>query len=158
MNAAIEGRENDRTTIRSGQTIPTTPQERQYFKQVVFAMAQRDGKQIDPQGLFTPEALSAVERGRMDPRELGSDLRHFSDNFGGIAVNSRNQSVQSPLANDLYNNYQYLQTQYASEFRQSQQFEAQQRPPQHMASYDQPPAHYSAAPRSTIIPIFRMPV
>ncbi len=155
MNAAIEGRENDRTAIRSGQTIPTTPIERQYFKQVVFAMAQRDGRQIDPQGLFTPEVLSALERGQMDPRTLGSDIRHFSDSFSGIAVNSRNQSVQSPLANDLYNNYQYLQTQYASEFRQSQQFEAQQRPPQHVASYQQPPAHYSA-PRSTIIPIFGM--
>lgn len=156
MNAAIEGRENDRTAIRSGQTIPTTPIERQYFKQVVYAMAQRDGKQIDPQGMFTPEVLSAIESGRMDPRTLGSDLRHFSDSFSGIAVNARGQSVQSPLANDLYNNYDYLRSQYANEYRQSQQFEAQQRPPQQVASYQQPPAYYSSAPRSTIVPIFGM--
>lgn len=157
MNAAIEGRENDRTAIRSGQIIPTTPQERQYFKQVVYAMAQRDGKQIDPQGMFTPEVLNAVERGRMDPRELGSDLRHFSDSFSTLAMNGRGQSVQSPLANDLYNNYDYLRSQYAAEYRQSQEYEAQQGTQRYAASYQ--PAYQAAPYRSntTIVPLFSMP-
>ncbi|MDX1922238.1 MAG: hypothetical protein SFW65_03795 [Alphaproteobacteria bacterium] len=162
MNAAMEGREEDRVTLRTNITLPTSPDERRLFKQITYALMQDGGRQMDPTGVFTQEALEAVRMGRMNPQALGSDLRHFNDSFAP-AVDASGQRVESPFAIDVRANEDFLRASFANEYMKSREYQAQQqyyREPPRMAGYSAPyNAPYSYAPRSsTIIPIFRIPV
>ncbi len=161
MNAAMDGRENDRVTLRTNITLPTTPEERRMFKQITHALMQQGGRQMDPTGLFTPEALEAVRTGRLNPQSLGSDLRHFSDSFAPSA-NAAGQRADSPFAIDVRANEDFLRASFANEYMKSREYQAQQqyhREQPHTANYSTPynaphNTPYGYAPRSTIIPIF----
>lgn len=139
MDAAVEGRPFTRIRGNNGEEVPTTPEDRQMFKQVMFNMLRRAGQPVDENAMFIPGIMYGPNR--MHPSERGTHISHFSDDF-------RNPS----LGNMVDRNYDMLRDQYASEYRQFQDYQRSQGASYRQPSgYQQQPYYQSSyQPRTTI--------